>query len=554
MSKLDKYNSGYKPLYQPSGRCQKRLKSKALQKNNWYRDGPRNDSPVNTETGLETHSLKDGRKGRNTSQKVGENQQMTTSTVMFVPNTKGGLMVNKFKKGEPILCALTDFKVKYAEAGGTPLMNMFNQDTGRGSHCRREVCHPCDGTSDEKRQNCRERSILYETSCKLCNPEEAKKGPSNPQQGEVQPEGRLGVYLGESSRSLHERMGEHVDDARKFRSGSHIVKHWMDVHPSLDVMPPWRFRTIRVFKDCLTRQLSEAVMISLSGDALLNGKCDYLANCISRVTVNEDNYERKKREFREEMDEKERLQKLEEFKKEKSENITGLKRKRSPNSVLNIKNIKRAEDNSSPVEEFQVSLIENSTLPIQSDQLSGNEPVAPILPVGWGESSVERRGDYASTDGGLELSGSGEQEKSKEIVNENIPGGWSVAKKTPKNKTIQLNYIMNLYGWTAWWERNCKLEKNQKISKSESNQTAKLSFLKNFSSRGIAHHEGSTTPKRLREEDNLSNGEMKPKFQRKLKMSWDCGGGDIATNSSIKKKVKIYKTVELAEKPDLDLD
>ena len=52
----------------------------------------------------------------------------------------------------------------------------------------------------------------------------------------------------------------------------------------------------------------------------------------------------------------------------------------------------------------------------------------------------------------------------------------------------------------------------------------------------------------------MANGEMKTKFQRKLKMSWDCGGGDIATNSSIKKKVKIYKTVELAEKPDLDLD
>ena len=147
-----------------------------------------------------------------------------------------------------------------------------------------------------------------------------------------------------------------------------------------------------------------------------------------------------------------------------------------------------------------------------------------------------------------------EQEKSEEIVNENIPGGWSVNKKTPKIKTIQLNYIMNLYGWTAWWERNCRLEKNQKISRSESNQSAKLTFLNNFSSRGIAHQKCSTTPKRLREEDNLSNGEMKTKFQRKLKMSWDCGGGDKATNSSIKKKVKIYKTVELAEKPDLDLD
>ena len=245
-------------------------------------------------------------------------------------------------------------------------MNMFNQDTGRGSHCMREVCHPCDGTSDEKRQNCKERSILYETSCKLCNPEEPK-GPSTTQQGDVQPAGRLGVYLGESSRSLHERMGEHVDDARKFRSGSHIVKHWMDVHPSLEEMPPWRFRTLKVFKDCLTRQLSEAVMISLSGDALLNGKCDYLANCISRVTVNEDNYERKKREFREEMEEKELLQKLEEFRKQKSENITGVKRKRTPNNVLAVKNAKSTVEHSSPVEGSQV-------LSIQTRSTESNHP------------------------------------------------------------------------------------------------------------------------------------------------------------------------------------
>ena len=71
---------------------------------------------------------------------------------------------------------------------------------------------------------------------------------------------------------------------------------------------------------------------------------------------------------------------------------------------------------------------------------------------------------------------------------------------------------------------------------------------------------GSTTPKRLREEDSLLTGEIKSKFQKKEKMSfseirnfWDCGGGDTATNSSMK-KMKIYRTVEFAKKPDLDLD
>ena len=124
-------------------------------------------------------------------------------------------------------------------------------------------------------------------------------------------------------------MAEHVDDARKFRAGSHIVKHWMEVHPENPGIPPWRFRTVSSFKDCLTRQLTEAVAISLSGDTLLNGKFDYLSNCITRVTVNEDAYEKKRREMREELEEKERLEKLEAFKIEKSENQTGVKRKKN---------------------------------------------------------------------------------------------------------------------------------------------------------------------------------------------------------------------------------
>ena len=136
---------------------------------------------------------------------------------------------------------------------------------------------------------------------------------------------------------------------------------------------------------------------------------------------------------------------------------------------------------------------------------------------------------------------------------------------------------MNLYGWTTWWERVCRHERIKKISISETNQSAKLSFLSHFSSRALVKMNkvvrtekeftpgsvdiiGSTTPKRLREEDSLLTGEIQTKFQKKEKMSfseiqnfWDCGGGDTATNSSMN-KMKIYRTMELAKKPDLDLD
>ena len=104
---------------------------------------------------------------------------MTTSTVMFVPNTKGGILLKKLKEMEEKLCILTGFKIKYSESGGTPLANMFNEDMGKGLHCGRDDCPPCDGGEEGKRQNCRLRSILYETSCLICNPVENKDNKKN---------------------------------------------------------------------------------------------------------------------------------------------------------------------------------------------------------------------------------------------------------------------------------------------------------------------------------------------------------------------------------------
>ena len=100
----------------------------------------------------------------------------------------------------------------------------------------------------------------------------------------------------------------------------------------MDKFPAFRYKLKRTFKDCLSRQVHEAVAIFLADEPLLNGKNEYMSNCISRVTVNEDNFEKKKREFREEMEEKERLIKLEAFKNEKCVLMNGLKRKRGVES------------------------------------------------------------------------------------------------------------------------------------------------------------------------------------------------------------------------------
>ena len=72
------------------------------------------------------------------------------------------------------------------------------------------------------------------------------------------------------------------------------------------------------FKDCLTRQVSEAISIWQSPDSLLNSKNEYITNCIRRVTVQEDQLERKLREIEEEQENAKLAQRLMEFRNAKS--------------------------------------------------------------------------------------------------------------------------------------------------------------------------------------------------------------------------------------------
>ena len=191
------------------------------------------------------------------------------------------------------------------------MINSFEKDPGKGSHCGRVPCPPCD--SSEKRQNCRSRNLVYESKCKVCNPTSQEE--SGHQSAGNKP--RMGIYIGETSRSLHERALEHIKDAEGFCPKSHIVKHWMTSHPELDAPPQMEFGITAMFRDCLSRQIGEALRISYSKDNILNSKGEYLGNVISRLTIEEDAWERKERNRNEE--EQERLDKLrvEQFKKSK---------------------------------------------------------------------------------------------------------------------------------------------------------------------------------------------------------------------------------------------
>ena len=130
----------------------------------------------------------------------------------------------------------------------------------------------------EGREDCKARNIVYESRCLVCNP---ATSPEEDDHVRDQPSGstytpREGIYIGESSRSLHERALEHVKDAEAFSAKSHIVKHWMNSHASLSSPPEMAFSISARFKDCLSKQIGEAFKINLSKDVLLNSKGEYV--------------------------------------------------------------------------------------------------------------------------------------------------------------------------------------------------------------------------------------------------------------------------------------
>ena len=68
----------------------------------------------------------------------------------------------------------------------------------------------------------------------------------------------------------------------------------------------------------MTRQISEAMRINFSKDVLLNSKGEYGGNSVSRLTVQEDAWERRERGRQEEELEELNKKKVEEFRKMKS--------------------------------------------------------------------------------------------------------------------------------------------------------------------------------------------------------------------------------------------
>ena len=100
--------------------------------------------------------------------KAGNKSKSENSTVVFVPSTRGSILLTSLKEEEDKMAEMTGFRIKYQEAGGSILANAFNKNLGIGQPCGRKNCPPC--IESGGKVNCKARSIVYESKCLVCNP------------------------------------------------------------------------------------------------------------------------------------------------------------------------------------------------------------------------------------------------------------------------------------------------------------------------------------------------------------------------------------------------
>ena len=123
---------------------------------------------------------------------------------------------------------------------------------------------------------------MYESICQKCVPEVSKPGPVD-----VSKMTKPCIYIGETSRSIYERAGEHWDAYRNRKPDSHIWKHHL-MHHNSEGEPEMIFKVVGTFRSALSRQINEAVRMKNRGTLALNSKGEYNRCKIHRLTVGEE--------------------------------------------------------------------------------------------------------------------------------------------------------------------------------------------------------------------------------------------------------------------------
>ena len=104
-------------------------------------------------------------------------------------------------------------KVKVVERNGDQLAGILTSPNPWGEdRCERQDGLSCKNSCSETGK-CRDRNIVYQTTCKLCKVR-----------------GETVSYVGETARSLYERCREHLRDSLSNKTKSHMREHYAEKH------------------------------------------------------------------------------------------------------------------------------------------------------------------------------------------------------------------------------------------------------------------------------------------------------------------------------------
>ena len=202
------------------------------------------------------------------------------TSIMSVPNTAGGELINRLIQKEAQLSRISGYRVKLVEGNGIPINKFFPSPLAKKRCHRREKCIICCQAGD-KLSKCSVRNVVYIAQCMECsNKQDCKQS----------------VYIGETSRSLFERSVEHINGSLRMDASNFITKHWLAAHRNDECPPIFKFAVEKIHRDAMSRQLHEAVRISAeSGQSvILNSKCEWNANSLPRLVVEKSTLDIKK--------------------------------------------------------------------------------------------------------------------------------------------------------------------------------------------------------------------------------------------------------------------
>ena len=253
-----------------------RSRKKLLGKSNWFKERRRQDEYM-----MDPEYRRTTKKER----KKQESRTIAQKTVLFVEHTKKGELAAELRTLLSRLAPTLKFGIKVVERTGTALRNLFSQGSlWDGTKCGREekdciTCHQ----ECEVLPPCTRVSLVYENICTRCNPD--ARGKKDVKKIKEDPPS---IYIGETSRSIQERLAEHHADLKNRRERSHMLKHQVLHHNKEDT--PFVMRAVSYHRSALSRQTAEAVRIMRRGGegAILNSKGEFNRCFIPRLMLIEE--------------------------------------------------------------------------------------------------------------------------------------------------------------------------------------------------------------------------------------------------------------------------